>query len=91
MVHIPVRPLRRNARINPAIWRRVRYRPLRPPTRAAQERDPAQLEFDFTRTTPLQLTTAAARKEYAEYRRTVRDEPYRRSKTPQRRPPHGAR
>ena len=68
-----------------------RYRPLRPPTRAAQERDPTQLEFDFTRTTPLQLTPAAARKEYAEYRRTVRDEPDRRSKTPQRRPPHGAR
>jgi hypothetical protein len=32
---------------DPAVWRRVRYRPLRPPTRAAQERDPAQLEFDF--------------------------------------------
>lgn len=76
---------------DPAVWRRVRYRHLRPPTRAAQERDPAQLEFDFTRTTPLQLTPAAARKEYAEYRRTVRDEPDRRSKTPQRRPPHGAR
>jgi hypothetical protein len=64
---------------------------IRPPTRAARERDPAQLEFDFTPTTPLQPTPAAARKEYAEYRRTVHDEPFRRSTMPHRSDPHGNR
>jgi hypothetical protein len=40
---------------------------------------PAQLEFEFMHTQPPQLSPAAEAKQYAEYRRSVRDEPDRRS------------
>jgi len=40
---------------------------------------PTQLQFEFMHTVPPQLSPAAARKQYAEYRRSVRDEPDRRN------------
>ena len=46
-------------------------------TRSAQA--PPQLQFEFMHTTPPRLSPAAVAKRYAEYRRSVRDEPVRRS------------
>ena len=47
------------------------------PSRAAQR--PMQLQFEFMRTMPLQLSPRAERKVYDEYLRSIRDKPHHRS------------
>jgi hypothetical protein len=59
----------------------------RKPTRLAQA--PAQLQFEFMHTMPPRLSPAAEAKQYAEYRRSARGEPRRRSPRQKRRPSHG--
>jgi hypothetical protein len=51
--------------------------PFRRRSRAAQR--PVQLQFEFMRTMPLQLSPRAERKVYDEYLRSVRDKPNHRS------------
>lgn len=52
---------------------------------------PAQLQFEFMHTMPPRLSPAAEVKQYAEYRRSVRDEPDRRNPEPERKTNHGTR
>jgi len=52
---------------------------------------PAQLEFAFMDTMLPRPSPAVEAKQYAEYRRSVRGEPHRRSPRQERRPSHGHR
>jgi hypothetical protein len=62
--------------------------PFRRPSRATH--NPAQLQFEFMRTTPLQLSPTAQRKAYDEHWLSIKGEPRHRNHK-QERKAHGTR